>query len=254
MKHLSLNFKSIAVPLFLIIGGCASVMLGSFQDVSIETKCADKKVKAECLVKNEMGEWFVRTPGTINLHKGYDELELTCKGNDFEPHKVSISSSGNVTLLGNALVGGGLGAIVDLETKAGFEYPTKITFVVKSCEMPDSAKTDQTKAKSLASESNSETEAEAVKTYPVSRGLSSADGSTKVVKSGPLETRDTKPNTPATLSLKKAEPQLQDPNKLDAGKLDDKTGDEATKREPAKPKLGPYCRQVDSEFPGCTIR
>jgi len=232
------------------MGGCASVMLGSFQDVSFETKCGDKKVKAECQIKNEMGSWFVKTPGTINLHKGYDELELTCKGDDFEAHKVSISSSGNVTLLGNALVGGGLGAIVDLETKAGFEYPTKIIFVVKSCEASDITRAEQNIAKPVASEGVSEV----VKTYPVSRGLVGAEGPSKNMKPSAPETRDSKTNATQTVSLKKPEPQLQDPTKPEAGKLDDKTGDEATKREPAKPKLGPYCRQVDSEFPGCTIR
>jgi hypothetical protein len=117
----------------LLTAGCASVMLGSYQDVALETKCGDQVVKSQCTLSNEMGQWSVSTPANIRLHKGFDELELVCSSTRFDQHKVIISSSSNLPFYANALVGGGLGAVVDLESKAGFDYPTKITFIVQSC-------------------------------------------------------------------------------------------------------------------------
>jgi hypothetical protein len=137
-QHLAMqghNSKTILLMITaaVLTAGCASVMLGSYQDVALETKCGDQAVKSQCTLSNEMGQWSVSTPANIRLHKGFDELELVCSSTRFDQHKVTISSSSNLPFYANALVGGGLGAVVDLESKAGFDYPTKITFIVKSC-------------------------------------------------------------------------------------------------------------------------
>lgn len=196
-------------------------MLGTYQDISVETKCGNKPVNAECTIKNEIGVWSVNTPGTLRLHKGFDELELSCKGADFDLHRLKISSSSNLTFYANALVGGGLGALVDLETKAGFEYPTKITFIVKSCEKPVNTKTDESK-------NNSESiPTESAQSYPVSTELVNKD------------------------SLKKTSKENSKDTAID--KTDSLHSDQS-KKETAKSKPVPYCKQVDKEIPGCTFQ
>lgn len=196
-------------------------MLGTYQDISVETKCGNKPVNAECTFKNEIGVWSVNTPGTLRLHKGFDELELSCKGADFDLHRLKISSSSNLTFYANALVGGGLGALVDLETKAGFEYPTKITFIVKSCEKPVNTKTDESK-------NNSESiPTESAQSYPVSTELVNKD------------------------SLKKTSKENSKDTAID--KTDSLHSDQS-KKETAKSKPVPYCKQVDKEIPGCTFQ
>lgn len=196
-------------------------MLGTNQDISVETKCGNKPVNAECTFKNEIGVWSVNTPGTLRLHKGFDELELSCKGADFDLHRLKISSSSNLTFYANALVGGGLGALVDLETKAGFEYPTKITFIVKSCEKPVDTKTDESK-------NNSESiPTESAQSYPVSTELVNKD------------------------SLKKTSKENSKDTAID--KTDSLHSDQS-KKETAKSKPVPYCKQVDKEIPGCTFQ
>lgn|GEM_PF-2120353 len=221
MRHFYINIKSITLPLLLAIGGCASVMLGTYQDISVETKCDGKPVNAECTMTNEIGSWSVNTPGTLRLHKGFDELELSCKGADFDLHRVKISSSSNLTFYANAFVGGGLGALVDLESKAGFEYPTKITFIVKSCDKPFDAKTDESKNNPQSKP------AESAQSYPVSTGVVNKD------------------------YLKKS---LKENSKDTATDKTDSMHSDQSKKETAKSKPVPYCKQVDKEIPGCTFQ
>jgi len=221
MRHFYINIKSITLPLLLAIGGCASVMLGTYQDISVETKCDGKPVNAECTMTNEIGSWSVNTPGTLRLHKGFDELELSCKGADFDLHRVRISSSSNLTFYANAFVGGGLGALVDLESKAGFEYPTKITFIVKSCDKPFDAKTDESKNNPQSKP------AESAQSYPVSTGVVNKDYLKKSLKEN---TKDT------------------------ATDKTDSMHSDQSKKETAKSKPVPYCKQVDKEIPGCTFQ
>jgi hypothetical protein len=156
MNLLFKNIKPFSLLMILAIGGCASIMMGSYQDILIETKCGEKLVRSECSVTNEKGDWFVRVPGTVNIHKGFDELEITCKSDEFELHKVSIKSNSTLPLLGNVVIGGGVGVIVDLETKAGFEYPTRITFKVNSCKSLGSSNLTPVLTKNEISESKND--------------------------------------------------------------------------------------------------
>ena len=214
MQKLYKNIKSLCIPLLLMMGGCASIMMGNYQDIFIETKCGDKPVKAECSVSNEIGEWGVNTPGTVHLHKGYDELVLKCQGDNFEPHKVNFTSSGNLPLYGNALLGGGIGVFTEIETRAGFDYPTKITFIVKSCTAGKPQLEEASKKSKLK-----EADDESAKSYAVKRGLATAEV-----------------------------------NKSESSKNSDKTEVESIQREQAKPKPVSYCKQLDMAIPGCSIQ
>jgi|CryBogDrversion2_7_1035282.scaffolds.fasta_scaffold01075_2 hypothetical protein len=237
MQNFPKNIKSLCVALFLAIGGCASVMMGSYQDVFIETKCGDKPVKAECSVSNEIGEWSVKTPGTLHLHKGYDQLELNCKGDSFDLHKVKITSSGNLPLYGNALIGGGIGVFTDIETRAGFDYPTKITFIVNSCVPGEKLNSEEAKVRAQLKE----TEPETAKSYPVKRGSERVEGSAKQTQ-------------PTRNEFNKGEVKAENKIKSEPEKLVDKEVGEQQKREPTKPKPVPYCKQLDMAIPGCTLQ
>ncbi len=228
------NIKSLTIPLLLVMSGCASVMMGSYQDIYIETKCGEKIVKAECSLSNEVGEWSVKTPGAIRLHKGYDELELNCKSDNFDLHRVKITSSGNIPLYGNVFVGGGLGAIVDFESRAGFDYPTKITFKVPSCAAPANAKLEE-----RATSSTKETQNESAKSYAVKRGLVNTDGASSGTKSNLEESRGGD-----TLR----------PSESEFSRQNEKLDTESVKREPGKPKPVPYCKQLDMGIPGCALQ
>ena len=129
------------------------------------------------------------------------------------------------------LVGGGIGVFTDIETRAGFDYPTKITFIVKSCSAPQSLKSEEVKNKSPYKER----ESESAKSYPVKTGLSS-ESQTK-----PSQTRGSNLNT-------------QETDKSESSKTDDKQEVNSVKRESGKPKPVPYCKQLDMAIPGCSFQ
>lgn len=60
--------------------GCASIVGGTSQVVSVETLDADRKVSgAQCSLKNPKGEYFVTTPGTVTINRAYDDLIVKCE-------------------------------------------------------------------------------------------------------------------------------------------------------------------------------
>ena len=63
----------------LLLTGCASIVNGHNQSVSVKTtnKGADVSA-AKCSLSNDKGVWYVSTPGSVTVHRSYGELALTC--------------------------------------------------------------------------------------------------------------------------------------------------------------------------------
>jgi hypothetical protein len=134
-------FKLLKFTPFLMLFGCASVVSGRFQDVHVTTYCASQRVEAACQISNENGEWSLTTPGRVTVQKGFGDLVLFCRGDNFEPHMMRIQSSANASTYGNILLGAGAGALIDVNDGAGFGYPNEVNFVVKNCQTPKPANT-----------------------------------------------------------------------------------------------------------------
>ncbi len=111
----------------LTVTGCASVTESKLQPVSVQTVEDGKEVAgAGCTLTNDVGKWFVTTPGSVTVHKSTDDLLIDCTRQNENGHE-KIVSKANGGVWGNILVGGGVGYIVDRNTGAGFDYPTNIT-------------------------------------------------------------------------------------------------------------------------------
>ena len=139
----------------LLTTGCASIVDGSSQVVSVETrKDADIVAGASCTLTSNKGTWFVTTPGTVTVHRGYDDLNVQCTKPDFLPGIATVKSSTKGMAFGNLLFGGIIGAAIDTGTGAAYDYPTLITVQMVANSViatPPSAKTTtQTQASSLA--------------------------------------------------------------------------------------------------------
>ena len=124
--------RSALLPL-VFLTGCATVISGRFQDVHVTTYCGTQRADASCHVSNENGEWNIHSPGKVTIQKGFGDLVLFCRGDNFEPHMMRVSSTTTATNFGNLLIGAGAAALVDVNDGAGYSYPDKIDFVVKSC-------------------------------------------------------------------------------------------------------------------------
>ena len=104
--------------------GCASIVSGSSQSVTVET---DSCREATCELRNDKGKWYVtRTPGSVTIQRSYEELAVSCrKGDEISP-TASHKSTTKSMAFGNILFGGIIGAGVDIGSGAAYEYPSVI--------------------------------------------------------------------------------------------------------------------------------
>jgi hypothetical protein len=123
-----------AVLGLLALTGCASIIDGSTQVVSVETRRGTEVVSgANCQLTNNKGTWFVTTPGTVAMHRSYDDLNIKCGKAGSEPGITTVKSSTKGMAFGNVLFGlfgGPIGAAVDTGTGAAYDYPSLITVMM----------------------------------------------------------------------------------------------------------------------------
>ena len=113
-----------AALILLMLSGCATAVRGTTQSVQFES------IPSGALVKTyRNGSCY--TPCSLRFHRKHRPTVLIEKAG-YEPHQVKLrahaSRSGVLAAYGNIIIGGGVGAIVDGETKAfkGFLDPISV--------------------------------------------------------------------------------------------------------------------------------
>ena len=124
-----LAFATAAVLASLELAGCASIVDGNTQSLSVKTlnKSEQELVGARCSLTNDKGVWFLVAPGSVTVHRSYADLVVACEAADQEPGSTRAPSSTKGMAFGNVLVGGLIGAGVDIATGAAYDYPQLIT-------------------------------------------------------------------------------------------------------------------------------
>lgn len=108
--------------------GCASIVTGHNQPVSVETRYKGAMIKeASCKLENDKGTWFVTTPGSVTVRRSFGDLHVRCEKEAIEPGILTVKSTTKAMAFGNALFGGLVGAGVDIATGAAYDYPSLIT-------------------------------------------------------------------------------------------------------------------------------
>jgi len=117
-----------AIACATVLSGCASIVDGSNQVLSIQTTLGSYDVAgASCKLDNNKGEWYVKTPGAVTVHRSYDPLNVRCEKDGVGPGITTAQSSTKGMAYGNILAGGIIGAAVDMGTGAAYDYPALIT-------------------------------------------------------------------------------------------------------------------------------
>jgi uncharacterized protein YceK len=123
-------FKKIALAVITItsFSGCASIVTGSNQSLSVEsaTQTGQNVVGATCKLVNDKGSWFLNTPGTVTVQRSYNDLNVACTKDGHEPGVAAVKSTTKGMMAGNILFGGIIGAGVDASTGAAYDYPSII--------------------------------------------------------------------------------------------------------------------------------
>ncbi len=120
--------KNILVSIsFLFLAGCASIVNGVNEPLSMTTKADGADVTgAQCELHNDKGTWYVTTPGSTTVHRSVEDLIVKCKKKGYAPGLANVKSSTKGMAFGNILFGGVVGGAVDIGDGAAFDYPTLI--------------------------------------------------------------------------------------------------------------------------------
>jgi hypothetical protein len=126
---------SFALVVLVAASGCASIVNGHNQPLSLQTPDCEG---ASCTLTNSKGTWYVKSPGSVTVHRAYGDLMVTCAKEGYTGASNTVASSTKGMAFGNILFGGIIGAGVDIGTGAAYDYPALISNPI-SCKGPANA-------------------------------------------------------------------------------------------------------------------
>ena len=114
----------------IVLANCSTITTGTQQSVFIDTP---KVTGATChLTDSKSGTWdLLTTPGSISVLKGDGPMNVVCNKAGYESGITSVDETLVGATLGNILIGGGVGFLIDAASGAAQEYPSKITVWMK---------------------------------------------------------------------------------------------------------------------------
>lgn len=117
-----------AIAIATFCSGCASIVGGQNQSVSVTTAASDGNdvEGAKCSLQNDKGSWYATTPGSVTVRRSYNDLLVTCKLDGVAPGTASVKSTTKALAFGNAIFGGVIGVAVDTASGAAYDYPNSI--------------------------------------------------------------------------------------------------------------------------------
>lgn len=123
---------SVLASLVALLSACSSITGTTGQSVSLHTrdKAGAEVPGAACELTNSKGKWFVTTPGSVQIRRSNDNMIVQCSKAGYESGQASVVSDTKGSMFGNIIFGGGIGAVVDHNTGAAYEYPTLIQIVM----------------------------------------------------------------------------------------------------------------------------
>jgi hypothetical protein len=125
---------SMSLAGLLFLSGCASFLHGDMQQVQVTVHCKDRPVPASCAAQNAKGVRHFQAPASIEVHKDLTPLQIACKSLYFPEITATVPSRLNLSLAGNLLVGGLVGASVDVYRGTGFAYNPDVRIAYPACQ------------------------------------------------------------------------------------------------------------------------
>ena len=128
--------RSLAAMMLLTgLAGCATLTGSTEQMVLVQTIFDNRPLAgAGCILSNDMGKWFVTTPGRIMIRKSQAPLKVDCKKSGSPA--VVMDNQFDATVNGgsawsNAIFTLGVGYFVDRDTGAAYDYPSTLTVIMQ---------------------------------------------------------------------------------------------------------------------------
>ena len=114
----------IAIALTLLLPGCATIMEGTGQSVTVKTTPAGASCEVD-RAGQKLGT-VNPTPGSLRIDKSKNDLSVSCDEAGYQHARVTSTPNFVGTTFGNILLGGVVGAVVDASTGANYSYPNEI--------------------------------------------------------------------------------------------------------------------------------
>lgn len=133
------------IMVMVITSGCASITGTTIQSISVSTRSQDlKEVSGSaCELTNSKGRWFVTSPGSVTVTRSNDDMQVLCNKQGLEPGRASVVSATKGAMFGNIIFGGGIGAIIDHNSGAAYEYPAFIQVMMGTFAKIEALKTPE---------------------------------------------------------------------------------------------------------------
>ena len=117
------------------LAGCATMTGSTEQMVLVQTILDNRQLAgAGCILSNDMGKWFVTTPGRIMIRKSREPLKVDCKKSGSPAvvmdNQFDASVNGG-SAWSNAIFTLGVGYFVDRDTGAAYDYPSTLTVIMQ---------------------------------------------------------------------------------------------------------------------------
>ena len=128
------------------LGACSTITTGTSQPFTVNTAELEG---AKCdLVDSKGTRWTITsTPDTREITKGDGPLQVTCSKPGYKTASVTVEESFAGATLGNVILGGGIGLVVDAASGAAQEYPDEVTLWLEPNTFPSAAAKDAWMAK-----------------------------------------------------------------------------------------------------------
>jgi hypothetical protein len=120
---MKLTAVAAVAALGVTMSGCASIIAGTSQDISVSTPPAEG---ARCVLSSRAGSSEVTTPGVVHVEKSGHDIQASCAKAGFAPASTIIASGVEPWTFGNIIFGGLIGVVVDWATGAIHKYPSHV--------------------------------------------------------------------------------------------------------------------------------
>jgi hypothetical protein len=133
------RFISLPAALLAVaaLSGCATLTDSTQQQLELHTIVDNREVAGVgCVLSNDAGRWFVVAPGRVTIDRSAGALAVDCARQGVGSSRELIDSRFDTgKLMGNMVVSGGLGYLVDRRSGAGFAYPATLTVVMRRADL-----------------------------------------------------------------------------------------------------------------------
>ena len=131
-----MKLKFTLLLILLSITGCATIVDGKTQTMTVSTRGDVDKRNTECEIKNSNGVWVTDNKESLVIRRDNDDLIINCENEKQDGSVVIESSASGGFMAANFFIWDlcTISCIVDHNTGALYEYPMHVSIPMKNKE------------------------------------------------------------------------------------------------------------------------